>query len=58
MICVDIDLLLDVHLLNQYIEQGDAKEAARKASQLASHGVSLTVKPFRNARNEKEFTYV
>jgi hypothetical protein len=53
-----LDLLSDVHLLSQYIEQGDIQEAAQKASQLASQGVLLQAKPSTSTLNEKEFTYV
>ena len=52
-----IDILLDVHRLSKYIEQGDANAAARLASQLASKGIRLQAKSSDRARNEEEFTY-
>jgi hypothetical protein len=44
--------------LGKYIEEGDARSAARIASELASKGVRLQAKSSRNSGNEKEFTYV
>ena len=53
-----VDLLLDVHHLGKYIEQGNSDAAARLASQLASKRVRLHANSSKNTRNDLEFTYV
>ena len=55
---IGIDLILDIQRLNRNIERGDGNKAARIASQLASHGVSLVAISPTHAQDEEEFTYV
>ncbi len=57
MIYIFADLLLDVHHLGEYIEQGEAAAASQLASQLASKGVRLQANSFKGIQDEKEFTY-
>jgi len=53
-----VGILVDIHQLNEYIEQGDVDKAAKLFKQLASQGIQFQAKISEKLPNDNMFPYV
>jgi hypothetical protein len=53
-----VGILVDIHQLNEYIEQGDVDKATKLFKQLASQGIQFQAKISEKLPNDNMFPYV